>query len=971
MADIKILLIALMLVLSVAVFVAAQGIPPQTTSVQTGNYTALAADSGKMIVMNCATNCTLTLPPTIQSPNWVMWVSNMGAGTVTINPNGLQLNGTSASITLASNGGASAYVTTDNTNYYATIGVSPFVASIKPTIAVNAIQYVDAVNGSDANDGLSPGSAKSTGCHAYDALRQYFGIGHYGQIIISGTYNRRPYWCFDVPYQGVWFMSDNDRNFVTISSIARSSGVVTATVSPNPNNGALPLYVNNTNHVNGRIQVIGVTDPSFNGQFVVTSMPAKNQIRWLQAGPDTKSRGGNGWPAGFRVLSNQNSVTISGSVSGPQTSTNAFYGKTFINAGSPTNTLFPALWLADASITIENLIFQYPAQWAKVGIDTSYDRSGPGGVAGATIRNVACGLNAIDGAGPGMDIGGNTFWFRVYDSFTCGNNFSEQRSIVGLSVAGGVATLTGDHILPVDLVAGSHISVFSTSCPSRWANSLNGTHTIATVSGAQLTFATSSPDQTCSATGFLFSDRAYGVIIDPGKGAGGGSVVWRNGSPAPIKTYGGANGSSADLTDFTMEGDFQHYFPPALHIGPGGGANSMYRLERVDLADLPNDPRTGTYALYNEAVGSERVLVSNVSGLLAGPATVIASAGFGTFFPEANRQVGLSGYAFPRLIGRHEGHVRQLGAAAVRYPNLANTNPSAWLPSSGATVTNVLSPDGNMNAGRISGGSAGGSGAGVLSAGPLIHLNVGDVYAGIAMTRALNGSYAGQNSPFSIGFTGLGYGAGNTCAETGAGSSGSGQGSFPYTGYYGSDGEWDIYEVRCTVMTSSGTANAHLQMWFYSDSTHAVDVFMPVLLRIPAADYPSSVSWTEIQDYMDSMIFFGTNAPQGTVATLPHADFAMGGAGDQFFTRWTHSYTGNHQVSLPNADGTVMFGSGTSCAMSSGTTCKATVPNTATKCIAMQQGTGTVISGECSVSGTTATVTASLSNSSTWAIVAF
>src|SRR5215472_8141128 len=187
MVDIKVLLIALMLMLSVVVFVAAQGIiPPQTTSVQTGNYSALAADSGKMIVMNCATNCTLTLPSTIQSPNWGVWVSNMGAGTVTINPNGLQLNGTSASITLSSNGGARAYVTTDNTNYYATIGVSPFIASIKPTIAVNAIQYVDAVNGSDANDGLSPGSAKSTGCHAYDALPQYFGIGHYGQIIISG-----------------------------------------------------------------------------------------------------------------------------------------------------------------------------------------------------------------------------------------------------------------------------------------------------------------------------------------------------------------------------------------------------------------------------------------------------------------------------------------------------------------------------------------------------------------------------------------------------------------------------------------------------------------------------------------------------------------------------------------------------------------------------------------------------------------
>ena len=55
MVDTKILLIVLVLMLSVVMFVAAQGIiPPQTTSVQTGNYSALAADSGKMIVMNCA-----------------------------------------------------------------------------------------------------------------------------------------------------------------------------------------------------------------------------------------------------------------------------------------------------------------------------------------------------------------------------------------------------------------------------------------------------------------------------------------------------------------------------------------------------------------------------------------------------------------------------------------------------------------------------------------------------------------------------------------------------------------------------------------------------------------------------------------------------------------------------------------------------------------------------------------------------
>ena len=57
--------------------------------------------------------------------------------------------------------------------------------------------------------------------------------------------------------------------------------------------------------------------------------------------------------------------------------------------------------------------------------------------------------------------------------------------------------------------------------------------------------------------------------------------------------------------------------------------------------------------------------------------------------------------------------------------------------------------------------------------------------------------------------------------------------------------------------------------------------------------------------------------------------------------------------------------------MSAGTTCTATVTASASKCIATQQSTGAVIAGECSISGTTATVTAASSNSATWGIISF
>lgn len=49
-------LIALPLITALAV--AQCIIPAQTANVQTASYSALAADAGKMILMNCASTCT-------------------------------------------------------------------------------------------------------------------------------------------------------------------------------------------------------------------------------------------------------------------------------------------------------------------------------------------------------------------------------------------------------------------------------------------------------------------------------------------------------------------------------------------------------------------------------------------------------------------------------------------------------------------------------------------------------------------------------------------------------------------------------------------------------------------------------------------------------------------------------------------------------------------------------------------------
>lgn len=86
--------------------------------VKTMNYSPLAADSGKLFVMNCSSVCAVTLPNPPPTKVWTIWVESVGAGIVSVSPNGLTLNLASANMNL-SNVGVVTRVTTDGSNYYA------------------------------------------------------------------------------------------------------------------------------------------------------------------------------------------------------------------------------------------------------------------------------------------------------------------------------------------------------------------------------------------------------------------------------------------------------------------------------------------------------------------------------------------------------------------------------------------------------------------------------------------------------------------------------------------------------------------------------------------------------------------------------------------------------------------------------------------------------------------------------------
>ena len=77
----------------------------------------------------------------------------------------------------------------------------------------------------------------------------------------------------------------NPQDTRTISMISRSGGVVTATLSS-------ALTIPGGNGL-GTVIVTGVTDPSFDGNFVVLTGSGANTLTWAQTGPNAGSMGGN------------------------------------------------------------------------------------------------------------------------------------------------------------------------------------------------------------------------------------------------------------------------------------------------------------------------------------------------------------------------------------------------------------------------------------------------------------------------------------------------------------------------------------------------------------------------------------------------------------------------------------------------------------------------------------------------------
>lgn len=105
-------------------------VPAAGVVVKTANYTAQLSDSGVLIVFNSSSNLTLTLPSSPPNAFWNIFVENIGTGTLTISPNGLDLDGSSSSLSILTNHGV--IVKTDGTNYFTERGRMPLATTSVP-----------------------------------------------------------------------------------------------------------------------------------------------------------------------------------------------------------------------------------------------------------------------------------------------------------------------------------------------------------------------------------------------------------------------------------------------------------------------------------------------------------------------------------------------------------------------------------------------------------------------------------------------------------------------------------------------------------------------------------------------------------------------------------------------------------------------------------------------------------------------
>jgi hypothetical protein len=119
------------------------------------------------------------------------------------------------------------------------------------------------------------------------------------------------------------------------------------------------------------------------------------------------------------------------------------------------------------------------------------------------------------------------------------------------------------------------------------------------------------------------------------------------------------------------------------------------------------------------------------------------------------------------------------------------------------------------------------------------------------------------------------------------------------------DGQWDFVSGVCKITTADSSIGLGIQV--YSDSTHTVQVYAPVVLGFT----PGAISGNEAYEIANNLADIPTNCPAASVCMMPGQQLGIGGS-TQFMGLFTHANKANRTYIFPDLSGTteLVIGSG-------------------------------------------------------------
>lgn len=583
---------------------------------------------------------------------------------------------------------------------------------------------------------------------------------------------------------------------------------------------------------------------------------------WLMGSGDSQFRNPpSGWlrySGGVRIvcLGNANSAA------------NQHIPQCQISAGGNQDNRHPAVWLSSIAggFYLDGLGFNYQQVGMKLGIDSSGDRL-RGGVQNVELKNVSVNLgDCRAGDGPGIDIGNNTFWIWLIDSFVSGCGKS---SYPILPAPNGLKR-THDTVLvsteaKIDVSVGQVVSIYNPG------NTLfAGSCLVVSVPDVHHFGCSQRGPDGFSGSGWIITGRSAAVNIDPAGGSGAGLLFFRDnvfnvtGPSDGIRFQNGLNGGSIDVQSQTCEGGFREPSGPCIHIywDPRTSPVVSANIWHAESADNNNGGNLNAPAIQVDGpFDPSAIVVSNVyaggRSNASGPMTVL-----GQYVPNLDGlsksplREGQIGFFHNRVVGESDAARRQFSPTAVRYTNLANVISSKWLfniQDHTALTPDEEAPDGTRGAATAS--ESDGPQNEIVYYRANQRVSPGDYFVAGVWTRARSG-YFGGLSNFFLQVTGAGV---RTVGFTQPA---------PYAG----DGEWEwLFSIQKIECQQTSAVTVSIGSSFGPD--RPITAYGPVLLHIPNG----SISENEAFELAYNLASFDSNCAVGSVCGLPAQNLQMQG----------------------------------------------------------------------------------------------